>query len=58
MLELIEKLALALNNPFGVNLNISYETLMKSPLSFLDRYLKILGEAKDVQKRFKGINKA
>lgn len=46
MLELIEKLALALNDPFGVNLNISYETLMKSPLSFLDRYLKILGEEK------------
>ncbi|WP_308008632.1 hypothetical protein [uncultured Fusobacterium sp.] len=40
--ELVEKLALCLNQPLGINMNISYETLMNSSLEELFHFIKIV----------------
>ncbi|MGL6113475.1 MAG: hypothetical protein ACRC1R_00410, partial [Cetobacterium sp.] len=42
--ELISKLSLALNNPFGMNMHISYDNLLESTLDDYDYYINLINE--------------
>lgn len=54
MKELVNTLALSLNQPFGLNMNIGYHTLFNTNIFELENFIKIIEKFDEEAKKRKG----